>query len=115
MTAECPALRALILPVSAPLAQLLAGIRHCIEADDARILDRASEKLGSLREARRANLQALRRGMDEWSRTLHSQGVSERPQVGGGRTLAPHQDLKVEISEGPQVGEDEALWHLIKP
>lgn len=81
VTTDSPALRVLILPIDPPLAELLSDIRHCIEADDARILDRASEKLGTIRAARRENLSALRKGMEDWSRKLHQQGVSERPQA----------------------------------
>jgi hypothetical protein len=75
------------------VADLLGRIRHSIEPDDARILDRASASLGTLRERRRENAQTLRRDIEDWARRLHAQGVSERPQVlasgiSGSMTLA---------------------------
>ena len=80
-TTEWPVLQQLLEPVDPPLAELLAAVRRCIHADDARILDQASARLGAVRAQRRQNLAALRQGMDQWARNLHGQGVSERPQV----------------------------------
>ena len=42
------ALAQLLAPVSAPLQQLIGAIRHCISAEDGRILDRASERLAQV-------------------------------------------------------------------
>lgn len=51
--------------------------------EDARILDRASEKLAAVRKERQDNGSELRSGMSDWARRLHQQGVSERAQVQG--------------------------------
>ena len=42
------ALAQLLAPVAAPLQQLIGAIRHCISAEDGRILDRASERLAQV-------------------------------------------------------------------
>ncbi len=51
--------------------------------DDGRILDSASPELASIRLQRRENMQQLRAATDEWARSLHAKGISERPQVWG--------------------------------
>ena len=75
------ALSQLMTPAEASVVALLSRIRHSIEPDDARILDRASNALGALRERRRENAHTLRREIEDWARRLHAQGVSERAQV----------------------------------
>jgi dsDNA-specific endonuclease/ATPase MutS2 len=52
-----------------------------MQPEEGRILDSASAALAEVREARRANRADLRAEMERWARQLHSQGVSERPQV----------------------------------
>ena len=52
-----------------------------LQPEEGRILDSASAALAEVREARRANRADLRAEMERWARQLHSQGVSERPQV----------------------------------
>lgn len=42
------ALAPLLAPLAAPMQQLAAAIRHCIGAEDGRILDRASEHLAEV-------------------------------------------------------------------
>ena len=52
-----------------------------LQPGDGSIKDEASEQLGQVRRERRANMQQLRRSMDEWARNMHQQAVSERAQV----------------------------------
>jgi len=80
-TRQHAALSRLVVPVGQAVAAMLGHIRHSIEPNDARILDKASTALGELRQRRRDNAQELRRSIEEWSRRLHAQGTSERAQV----------------------------------
>ncbi|GAB4822194.1 hypothetical protein N2152v2_009240 [Parachlorella kessleri] len=76
-----PALLRLASGLLGGVPALEAALSSCIQADDGRILDTASERLAAVRAARRDNMADLRRRLDEWARLLHSKGVSERPQV----------------------------------
>ena len=48
---------------------------------DGRVLDRASEHLGSVRQQRRDNMQRLRQSMNDWARKLAAQNISEEALV----------------------------------
>lgn len=45
------------------------------------MLDRASARLGRVRQQRQDNMQSLRHSMNEWARNLSSQNVSEEALV----------------------------------
>lgn len=57
-TQHARALTQLLTPVAAPLQQLIGAIRHCISAEDGRILDRASQRL--------AQVVGNRLGAEDW-------------------------------------------------
>ena len=46
-----------------------------------RLLDKASERLSSIRKQRRENSQTLSKSMNEWARKLANQGLSEEALV----------------------------------
>ena len=76
-----PALQQLAIGLGRGLPDLTAALEHCIDVRTSVLLDRASPRLGQLRQQRRDNKQLLQDEMDGWARRLHQQGVSELRQV----------------------------------
>lgn len=52
-----------------------------LQVQGGRVLDRASDRLGDIRQQRRSNMQSLRKDMTDWARQLASQAVSEEALV----------------------------------
>lgn len=77
----CHSLSKLATGLQDTATNLYGTIRQAVQDSDGSILDRASEALGRLRRERADNLAQLRLQAEEWGRTLHSKGASERPQV----------------------------------
>ena len=75
------ALRRAAEGIAGSLPDLAAAIYLCIHRTEGRILDEASEKLGSIRVQRQENLKKLRAAMEGWAREMHRKGAAERSQV----------------------------------
>ncbi len=63
------------------LPDLTAALDQCIDAKTSVVLDRASPRLGQVRQQRRDNRRLLQEEMDGWAQRLQQQGVSELRQV----------------------------------
>jgi hypothetical protein len=75
------ALRRAAEGIAGSLPDLAAAIYQCIHRTEGRILDEASERLGSVRVQRQENLKRLRAAMEGWAREMHRKGAAERSQV----------------------------------
>ena len=75
------ALRRAAEGIAGSLPDLAAAIYQCIHRTEGRILDEASNKLGSIRVQRQENLRELRATMEGWARDMHRKGAAERSQV----------------------------------